>query len=136
VLVTIRAARRALAAHPRAVLAVLLAFAIQILPLSAGIVSHRHAGGGASHAHVGRIAGGAPRVGAASVEVSRVGIEHAPARDLHHHVVQPTLVGGDAGGVTRDPTIIVGAVAPRVPALHVSASSRPGHARAPPAPAV
>jgi hypothetical protein len=76
-----RGLRSALAAEPRWIIAVLLAFALETLP-SAALVTHRHAAGDVGHDHVG------PRVrgAAAPVRTESDGLTRAPARDLHRHL--------------------------------------------------
>lgn len=126
----LRESRRALAQHPRAVLAVLLAFAIQILPLP-GVVSHRHAGGAAGHTHVGRIAGATPRVGMLE-DGARVHLQSAPARGLHHHVVQPTTAAPTTIEPPHGPVLVVVAVQSLEVRDLVPALAGPSQARAPP----
>ena len=48
--------RRWLRRHPRVLLAVLLAFGIELTPPPTGVVSHRHEHGSA-HMHAGRVTG-------------------------------------------------------------------------------
>ncbi len=125
-------ARRALAGRPRVILALLLAFAVEILPASSGLVSHHHTGGAVGHHHGGRVVGGTPvRV----ADVSPVGgseLQSAPARDLHAHRVQP-VVGLRAPHVAATgPTLLVSDVSSS-PALAETAAIRgAAQARGPP----
>ena len=126
--------RRSLASHPRVVLAVLLAFGIEIVPPPAGLVSHRHASDGAHHTHAGRIVGAAQletRTAAADAS-GRDQIRPATTRDLHAHHVHPFVALRAPVAPPLGPTLLAFSVS-FVPALaDSSAASRATQARAPP----
>jgi hypothetical protein len=131
-----RGFRRALAAHPRCLLAVLLAFGLEILPPSVTVVSHRHAGGDVPHVHAGSAAAASHGDAAIGETARGDGLRHSPARDLHQHVVQPVVVAAGLTVAAPAPLIVATAV-PAVIDLHPIVPAMPaGHARAPPALAV
>jgi len=125
-----RGLRRALRAQPRWMLAVLLAFAIETLPPPSALVSHRHAAGAVAHSHAGPIAratvdDGAPGpIGA--------GLAHAPASNLHQHVVHPVIAIRGPAVAAPDPTFFVTDLFVSAAPATVAAALHPGQARAPP----
>jgi hypothetical protein len=128
---TVRAMRRVLTAEPRWIIALLLAFGLEMLPTAASVVRHRHPGGGAAHVHAHRIAG-TSHVRAVDDTAHGAGVHHAPARDVHQHVVQP-VVG--AAGVTVGapaPTVLATALVPLAVCDPIVPALPAGHARAPP----
>jgi hypothetical protein len=125
--------RGALSAHPRSILAVLLAFAIEVLPLGSGVVSHRHAGGVFPLAQAAPIAGVAAAATPGDGEGTFVvRVERAPARDLHRHVVPLLVAMRGPATVPPGPALFTTNLpAAPVPA-EISAARRVGQARAPP----
>ena len=122
-----RSLRRALAAEPRWMIAILLAFAIEMVPVAA-VVSHRHAEGDVAHSHVGPIHGAA----AASVRPHADGLTRTPARDLHQHVAHPVVVTGGPDVADATPTLFTARLVV-LPPLGARPSVRAaGLARAPP----
>ena len=122
-----RGMRRALAAEPRWIVAILLAFAIQMVP-AAAVVSHRHAEGDVAHSHVGPIHG----AGAAAVRPHADGLTRAPARDLHQHVSHPVVVTAGPDVADATPALFTARVVALPPLGVRSAVPRAGLARAPP----
>lgn len=122
--------RRWLRLHPRLVLAVLLAFGVELVPPTA-VVRHRHDAGSVAHTHGGRIAGSGVQVPA--VPGARDGIRVAAASDLHEHETQPFVAMAGPEAPLGGPGLRV-AAAPAAMAAHaISAAPRPTQARAPPA---
>jgi hypothetical protein len=125
--------RRWLRLHPRLVLAVLLAFGVELVPPSA-VVSHRHDGGSVAHTHAGRIV--APGVEPTAKPGAPDGIRVASASDLHEHETQPFvgMAGPDAPLV--GPVLRLAASPAALASPETSPATRPTQARAPPATAV
>ena len=132
---TVAAGRRTLASCPRAVLVVLLAFAIELLPPPSVLVRHRHAGGRTAHVHAGRVAGSGHAVAADVVErTPSSGAALAPvgSADLHAHHVPPAVVAALPALVPPPPTL-VGVPLPMVAApRELSARTGTTRARSPP----
>jgi hypothetical protein len=124
-------ARRWLGGHPRLVLAVLLAFGVALAPPPAGVVSHRHDGGGVAHTHAGRIAGGEGTI--ATDRADGDGIRVAAASDLHEHAIHLFLGLAPPEGPLAGPVLRVTAAPGSIVAGETPAASRPSRARAPPA---
>lgn len=125
--------RRALDAHPRALLVVLLAFAIEMVP-PAAVVEHRHAHGDAPHVHVGRIVTAGRRVATAPAErEAPVAGLHASADDgSHRHLGTPVVIGTLPAVVVIAPPPIVRPLPELVPLEELPIVLQPGRARAPP----
>lgn len=122
--------RRWLRFHPRLVLAVLLAFGVELIPPSA-VVTHRHDGGGVAHTHAGRIAGTGAKLTAESC--ARDGIRVASASDLHEHGTQPFVGMAAPDAPLGGPGLRVAAVPAATAGREISAAARGTQARAPPA---
>lgn len=119
--------------RPRLLLAVLLAFGIQIAPPPSSVVSHTHADGGVAHTHAGRIIGGAA---VRSGDCEGDGLGTAPGRNLHEHGVQPLAGLAAPSGPPPGPALAASTVVGR-PVLGVrTAADRSTRARGPPAPVV
>jgi hypothetical protein len=126
--------QRWLARHPRVILAVLLAFGVELAPPASGVVSHRHSGGGIAHTHAGRVRpASALRMPATAPADGGQAFTSAAAADAHEHVLQPLLLVPSALSPSAEPTDLVSVA----PAIAVSAESAPARgiaqARAPPA---
>lgn len=123
--------RRWLCGHPRLVLAVLLAFGVELAPLPSAVVSHRHDGGGVAHTHAGRIAGFG---GTLAAEASpRDGTRVASATDLHEHETQPFIGVAPPNAPRGVPALRVTAAKGSIASGELPAASRSTQARAPPA---
>ena len=125
--------RRWLRRRPRLLLAVLLAFGIQIAPPPSSVVSHAHADGGVAHTHAGRIIVGAAVRGS---ECGRDGLSTAPGRNLHEHGVQPLAGLAAPSGPSSGPSLAASTVVGRPALGERAAAYRATRARGPPAPVV
>ena len=121
--------RRWLSRHPRVVVAVLLAFAVELLPPASGVVRHRHEDGRAPHIHGGRMPGTAA-VGVPPVERDAPMI--ASGSGLHGHEVHPMASIAGPTPPAQGPALLIAAVEPGEPLLRLALASRPSRARAPP----
>jgi hypothetical protein len=125
--------RRLFADHPRLVLAVLLAFAVEVMPPPSVGVSHRHAGGGdAAHAHGGRIVDALGARADATAPAQGSGLVSARARDLHRHSVQPLVALRGPVAPAIGPPVLVSAVTSTPACAEIPAAQRAAQARAPP----
>ena len=120
--------RRWLRFHPRLVLAVLLAFGVELIPPSA-VVRHRHDGGSVAHTHTGRIAA----TGAKLAADVGAGIGLASANDSHAHETQPFVGMAGPDMPLGGPVLRVAAAPASIASRAISAAPRPTQARAPPA---
>lgn len=128
--------RRWLRASPRALLVVLLAFAIEIVPAPSALVQHRHTHGDAVHVHVGRIGGGyslATSTDGADAPHAD-GLYAATASGVHRHFASPVVVGAMPAIAPLVPGGLVVPLPPLVAVDVLAVAVRPGHARAPPVP--
>jgi hypothetical protein len=118
------------------ILAILLAFGIEMLPPGSVLMSHHHAGGAAAHVHAGRILGAAPgaaaRVADQAAYAGDAGLQRAAARDLHQHVAQPLVCMQGPAGLPSGPALLVTALPGAVAPAEIPARRRAGQARAPP----
>lgn len=122
--------RRWLRSHPRLVLAVLLAFGVELVPPSV-VVSHRHGGGGVGHTHAGRISGSV--VKRTAEPGARDGITVASATDRHEHETPPFVGMAGPDAPLPGPVFLVAAAPGSVVASEIPTASRSTQARAPPA---
>ena len=121
--------RRVLAARPRAVLVVLLAFGVEIFPMPAAFVSHRHASGGLSHSHSGRIVGAIPM---RLADETGAGIRVGAASDLHRHAVQPLVLTHVPRDRSLAPSLLVASIPASPRETSRSAAPRSAQSRGPP----
>ncbi|MCC6846862.1 MAG: hypothetical protein IT294_00065 [Deltaproteobacteria bacterium] len=132
---TLAPLRRLLAFHPRAMLVVLLALAIELVPPPAALVRHRHVGGDAAHVHAGRLTGVAHADRAADEgRGARAGAAVASAgpADLHAHLAPPAIVAALAAIVPPAPALVVAPAPLDLPPRTPPAAVRSTQARAPP----
>ncbi|MCC6382270.1 MAG: hypothetical protein IT304_07160 [Dehalococcoidia bacterium] len=133
---TLTAGRRALTSHPRALLVVLLAFAIELLSPPSALVRHRHAGGDAPHVHAGRVAGVAsPEAAdddAMRAPLAGPALAHAGPPDLHAHLAPPAVVAALPAIVPPAPALVVAPLPVVAPSGEMPAAARSRRARAPP----
>jgi hypothetical protein len=122
--------RRWLRLHPRLVLAVLLAFGVELVPPSA-VVRHRHDGGGITHSHAGRIVGSGATLAAEAGTSDDLRV--ASATDLHAHETQPFVAMAGPDASLGGPVLQVTAASGSIASGEIPAASRPTQARAPPA---
>jgi hypothetical protein len=129
------ASRRSLAAKPRAMLVVLLALAIELVPPPSLLVRHRHAGGDAAHVHAGRIAGVAgDRVDTDATRTPLTGsaLAHAASPDLHAHFAPPAVVAALPSILPPAPAVVGSPLPLFAPSSAPFVVGRPTRARAPP----
>ena len=128
------ALHRTCAVHPRAVLVVLLAFAIEIVPVPSAVVRHRHAHDDAPHVHAGRIGGTVVCARAPGVRHRDAGggVHAAPGSRLHPHHAAPVVVGALPEIVPLDPPRLVAPLPALVVPGAFPVSLAPGRARSPP----
>ncbi len=129
---SIRGARRDLGNHPRLLVAVLLAFALELVGAGPGVISHRHAGGDVVHSHATLHPGPAAALAPIGHVAAVAAIGNAAGLDLHQHLMQPMVAVRGAEPAAHGPVVLVTLMllaAARwacAPALH------PGRARSPP----
>jgi len=133
--VSLAALRRLLTFHPRAVLVVLLALAIELVPPPSLVVRHRHAGGGTAHVHAGPVAGvvrDAPGDDAIRTPLAGPGLVSAGASALHTHLAPPAVVAALPSVVPPAPALVVSPLPLAVSLPAPVLVSRATRARAPP----
>ncbi len=124
---------RWLARHPRAVLALLLAFAVELVPSASGIVRHRHVGGGVAHTHAGRVLPASAAAARPTVPADgALAVGAASAADVHEHAQPPLVSVRSPLGPNAEPRILIASAPPMATALASSPARRIAQARAPP----